>query len=146
MWRGGTWRAFYRFLEISTTRLKYVRFNLGCMTLHVLHVHIQVLYESEALEVNENNELSKLLTSYTEGIVSNAFPPEVLGCPDDKITVNTSMIASCLSTLDSRYLYVLVKATSSCRNKATIFEKSTWKATINMITEEIELDDLCGFR
>jgi hypothetical protein len=39
-----------------------------------------------------------------------------------------------------------VKATSSCRNKATIFEKSTWKATINMITEEIELDDLCGFR
>lgn len=105
-----------------------------------------VLYESEALEVNESNELSKLLTSYTEGIVSNAFPPEVLGCPDDKITVNTSMIASCLSTLDSRYLYVLVKATSSCRNKATIFEKSTWKATINMITEEIELDDLCGFR
>lgn len=107
-------------------------------------LHLQVLHESEVLELRGSNSVSQTLSLGLEKILSDSLSPEILGCPDDEAVVNTSMITSCLSTLDSRYLYVITSATSYCRYSTELYQDSTWKATVNMITEEIEFEDLCG--
>lgn len=107
---------------------------------------LQVLYESEELEARDSSLISQRLPVALGEIMRNSFSPEVLGCPNDENVVSTSVMKSCLSTLDSRNLYIIAAATSKCRQNTSMYQDSTWKATINLITEEIDFEDLCRLK
>lgn len=116
------------------------------MTLHELQCNIQVLYESETFEIMDNNTLYETLSSNLEELVIGSLSPEELKCSGDKMVVNTSTIKSCQSTLDSRYLYVIVESSSSCLDDPSLYQNISWKATVNLITKEMDFEDLCGLR
>jgi hypothetical protein len=75
------------------------------------------------------------VASISDAVCSEGDIPSIL---------NSSMIVSCQSTLDSRQLDVIVEAALSCRLEGYL--TSIWRVGINLITGESRFEDICDIR